>query len=140
MNGAPLTADHGFPLRIYIPNHYGMKQPKWITDLVATDTAGPGYWVDRGWVKQAIPKTTSVIDTTAVNQVQLQATGLTALGGIAWAGLRGIRKVEVQVDNGPWLEAQLRTPAISPLTWVQWRYDWKAAQGTHNIAVRATEW
>jgi DMSO/TMAO reductase YedYZ molybdopterin-dependent catalytic subunit len=139
MNGEPLTVEHGFPLRIYIPNHYGMKQPKWITDMQVTDTSGPGYWVDRGWVPQAIVKTVSVIDTTQVDKTQLQQNGSTALGGIAWAGERGISKVEVQVDNGDWVEAALRTPTFSPLTWVQWRYDWKAVPGRHTIAVRATD-
>ena len=36
-DGAPLLAEHGFPLRIYIPNLYGMKQPKWIEFIEATD-------------------------------------------------------------------------------------------------------
>jgi hypothetical protein len=61
------------------------------------------------------------------------------LGGIAWSGARGISKVEVQIDDQPWAEVQLRNPAVSPLTWVQWRYDWKATPGQHNVQVRATD-
>jgi hypothetical protein len=59
------------------------------------------------------------------------------VGGIAYAGARGISKVEVQVDDGPWQAAELRDPALSPLTWVQWRYPWKSASGRHTFRVRA---
>jgi hypothetical protein len=131
MNGAPLTAEHGFPLRLYIPNHHGMKLPKWIRRIEAVTTPRPGYWVERGWSRTAIPHTTSVIDTTRTTGTRL------AVGGIAYAGARGISRVEVQLDDGPWQPAQLRTPALSPLTWVQWRLDTEAAPGTHTIRVRA---
>ncbi len=139
MNGQALTADHGFPLRIYIPNHYGMKQPKWITQLQLTDNVGPGYWVERGWSQTAVPQTCSAIDTATVDKTALAASGVMPLGGVAWAGTRGISKVEVQVDSNPWVEAVLRDPALSPLTWVQWRYDWKTTPGNHQIRVRATD-
>ncbi len=136
MNGVALPVDHGFPLRIYIPNHYGMKQPKWITSMEAAGSLGPGYWVDRMWSATAIAQTTSVIDNIAVNEKDPQ-TGLIPIGGIAWAGARGISKVEVQVDNGSWDAAELRNPPLSPLTWVQWRYLWKAVSGYHTFSVRA---
>lgn len=136
MNGEPLPARHGFPLRIYIPNHFGMKQPKWLTSLEIIDHQATGYWVERGWSNEAIPPTTSVIDTIDSDGYDAQ-TGLVPVGGIAYAGARGISKVEVQVDSGPWLPAELRTPALSPLTWVQWRYLWKAQIGQHTLKVRA---
>ena len=49
MNGAPLPPEHGYPLRIFIPGKYGMKQPKWITELEFADHEIPGYWEVRGW-------------------------------------------------------------------------------------------
>ena len=64
-------------------------------------------------------------------------TGIVPVGGIAYAGARGISKVEVQVDDGPWAAAELRTPPLSPLTWVQWRYQWKSQIGSHTFRVRA---
>ena len=139
MNGKALTPDHGYPLRIYIPDHYGMKQPKWLTQLEVTDAPRLGYWVQRGWSKQAIPQTTSTIDTKSVDKGTLVQTGEFPLGGIAWAGTRGIQKVEVQIDNGPWEEAELRNPAVSPLMWVQWRYNWKPTYSRHQVRVRATD-
>jgi DMSO/TMAO reductase YedYZ molybdopterin-dependent catalytic subunit len=136
MNGEPLPYAHGYPLRIFIPGHYGMKQPKWITRLEVVDRLGPGYWVDRSWDKVAAPKTTAVIDTTSKGRADAR-TGLLAVGGIAYSGARGISRIEVQVDDGPWLEAELRVPPVSPLTWVQWRLDWKASRGRHTFRVRA---
>ncbi|MCB9127707.1 MAG: molybdopterin-dependent oxidoreductase [Ardenticatenales bacterium] len=136
MNGAPLPVEHGAPLRIYIPNRYGMKQPKWITRIEALPEWEPGYWVTRGWSREARPQIVSVIDTVNVGDM---VDGVVPVGGIAWAGDRGIQKVEVQVGNGPWEAATLRKPPLSPLTWVQWRYDWKTESGRYAIRVRATD-
>jgi DMSO/TMAO reductase YedYZ molybdopterin-dependent catalytic subunit len=136
MNGETLPVEHGFPLRIYIPNRYGMKQPKWITRITAMDSEKPGYWVQRGWSKEARPHIVSIIDTVAKDE---PVDGKAPVGGIAWAGDRGIQKVEVQIDDGEWHEAVLRTPPLSGLTWIQWRYDWPADPGSHTVRVRATD-
>jgi DMSO/TMAO reductase YedYZ molybdopterin-dependent catalytic subunit len=138
-DGQPLTAEHGYPLRIYIPNRYGMKQPKWITAMAVTEEYEEGYWVERDWDETAAMKATSVIDSVAVDDViEAGDERLIPIGGIAHAGDRGISKVEVQVDGGEWQEAQLRTP-LSGLTWVLWRYDWPFATGFHTFAVRCTD-
>jgi DMSO/TMAO reductase YedYZ molybdopterin-dependent catalytic subunit len=137
MNGETLPVDHGFPLRIYIPDRYGMKQPKWITRITATNEETDGYWVVRGWSREARPQIVSVIDTIA--EKEPGPDGRIPVGGIAWAGDRGIQSVELQIDDGPWVEATLRTPPLSQLTWVQWRYDWEATPGGHNLRVRATD-
>jgi DMSO/TMAO reductase YedYZ molybdopterin-dependent catalytic subunit len=136
-DGVPLKREHGFPLRIYIPDIHGMKQPKWIESIEATDHWEPGYWVERGWNKVAQMHATSVIDTVAVDMTIIGADQrkLVPIGGIAHAGARGISKVEVQVDDGPWQQAALRTP-MSPLTWVIWRYDWPYQSGKHTFTVR----
>ncbi|MCB9161061.1 MAG: molybdopterin-dependent oxidoreductase [Caldilineaceae bacterium] len=134
MDGAPLPQEHGFPLRIYIPNRYGMKQPKWIVHMQAVADTPDGYWVRRGWSRTAVMRTTSVIDTATAAP---DAASATTFGGIAHAGARGISKVELQVDDGPWQEAELRVPPRSDLTWVQWRYTDTFPAGTHTARVRA---
>jgi len=136
-DGVPLTTKHGFPLRIYIPDLYGMKQPKWLVSIEATDQWEPGYWVKRGWDRIARMKATSVIDTVSVDMMLAQADSNTRIpiGGIAHAGARGISKVEVRVDDGPWREARLRAP-LSETTWVVWRYDWPFQPGNHTFTVR----
>ncbi len=135
MNGEPLPQEHGYPLRIYIPNRYGMKQPKWITHMQVIAGKGKGYWVDRGWSEEAIVRTTSVIDKISVSKNE---QGVMLAGGIAYAGARTIRKVEIQIDDGSWDAATLREPSLSALTWVQWRYSLQTQQiGEHIARVRA---
>ena len=136
-NGQPLPAEHGFPLRVYVPDLYGMKQPKWIEQIVLVPDFIPGYWVKRGWDSRAQRRTTSVIDTVATGDVLRRGGKMfVPVGGIADAGARGISRVEVQVDGGPWEQAELRQP-LSQLTWVIWRYDWPWREGEHVFGVRA---
>ncbi len=139
-DGVPLPREHGFPLRIYIPDHYGMKQPKWITSMELLDHWEAGYWVARGWDREARMRATSVIDTVATNMVISEAgPGMRVpIGGIAHAGARGISRVQVKVDNGPWEDTHLRTP-LSATTWVLWRYDWPFQAGKHTFVVRCFE-
>jgi DMSO/TMAO reductase YedYZ molybdopterin-dependent catalytic subunit len=135
----PLTVPHGFPLRIYIPNHYGMKQPKWIENIEVIGEWEEGYWVRRGWDRDALMRATSVIDTIAVDDLVEDGNNVyVPVGGIAHAGDRGIARVEVRVDDGEWQEAQLKTP-LSETTWVIWRYDWPFEEGEHRFTVRCFE-
>jgi DMSO/TMAO reductase YedYZ molybdopterin-dependent catalytic subunit len=135
-DGKPLPAAHGFPLRIYIPDRYGMKQPKWIVKAELIEKDEPGYWVVRGWDKMAQMKATSVIDTVAVDSsIERDGQRLVPIGGIAHAGARGISRVEIQIDDGDWVPAVLRPP-LSGLTWVIWRYDWPFQAGQHLFRVR----
>jgi len=139
-DGVPLSREHGFPLRIYIPDVHGMKQPKWIESIEAIDHWEPGYWLKRGWNNVAQMHATSVIDTVGVDMTVIGADHrkLVPIGGIAHAGARGISKVEVQVDGGPWERADLRTP-LSQLSWVIWRCDWPYQPGRHTFTVRCYE-
>ncbi|MEX2161443.1 MAG: molybdopterin-dependent oxidoreductase [Anaerolineales bacterium] len=136
MNGESLPEEHGFPLRVYIPNRYGMKQPKWIQDIELVAERIPGYWVDRGWDREAFVNTVSVVDTVVVDPDQGD-NGMALAGGIAWASERGISKVEVQVDDGDWQAAELISPPLSSLTWMLWRFAWPYVPGGHTISVRA---
>lgn len=134
-NDEPLTTRNGFPIRIHLPDRYGMKQPKWITQIEVINHDEDGYWVRRGWDKDAFVRATSVIDTVATENIYTEGDQqFVPIGGIAWSGARGISKVEVSVDNGAWVEAELREP-LSDKTWVIWRYDWAFTEGMHQFAV-----
>ena len=136
-NGQPLPTSHGFPLRVYIPDVYGMKQPKWITGITLVPDLIPGYWVRAGWDQKAEVRTTSVIDTIFKSMPNMQGGRVyIPVGGIAYAGAKGVSKVEIQADNGPWEAAELRAP-LSGLTWVIWRYEWPFVEGIHTLRVRA---
>lgn len=135
-DGQPIPKDHGFPLRIWIPDLYGMKQPKWITRIEFTDTYEEGYWVQRNWDEEAQVKMTSVIDTVALDETEeRRGQTIVPVGGIAFSGDRQISKVEVRVDGAEWEEAQLREP-LSETTWVLWRYEWPFVEGEHTFEVR----
>ena len=133
MGNEPLTQSHGSPLRLYTPNRFGMKNPKWIIKIEAVNEDYHGYWVQRGWNEQAWVQTTSVIDTT-----QPDGTGRTEIGGIAFAGDRGVDRVELRIDDGEWAQAELDR-ALSKLTWVLWRISLEIPPGEHQIWVRAID-
>src|SRR5262249_13684507 len=109
MNEAPLTSSHGFPLRLIVPGIYGMKNVKWITAIELVDHEYHGYWQQRGWDNGAKYKLMSRIDVAK--------NGFVA--GIAFAGDRGVRSVQVKIADQPWREADLRPP-LSPISWVLW--------------------
>ncbi|MEZ5189715.1 MAG: molybdopterin-dependent oxidoreductase [Schumannella sp.] len=132
MNGQPLPEEHGFPVRMVVPGLYGyVSATKWVVELEVTrfDTAS-AYWTDRGWSARGPVKLGSRIDV-----VQGGVGAMTA-AGVAWHQHTGISGVEVQVDGGPWREAEL-AEALSIDTWVQWRYDFAPPAGEHEVAVRA---
>jgi DMSO/TMAO reductase YedYZ molybdopterin-dependent catalytic subunit len=139
-DGVALYVEHGFPLRLYVPDVYGMKQPKWITAIDLVDRFEPGYWVLRGWDRAGQMKAASAVDTVAIGAATTAADGraLITVGGIAHAGARLIEKVEVQVDDGAWNEARVRDP-LSSTTWVVWRADIPHVAGEHTVTVRCVD-
>ncbi|MFD6890324.1 molybdopterin-dependent oxidoreductase [Streptomyces sp. NPDC059957] len=138
MNGEALPFEHGFPVRMVVPGLYGyVSACKWIREIELTTFASyDPYWVKRGWARRAPIKTQSRIDTP--KPFARIPAGTVTVAGVAWAQHRGIERVEVQVDDGPWQEASLAAQATTD-TWRQWSFDWKAAPGGHRLTVRATD-
>jgi len=139
-DGLPLSAEHGFPLRLFVPDVYGMKQPKWIRAVELIGRPEKGYWGDRGWDDEARIRAMAVMDTGSRTVVKTERgrRPIVQLGGIAFAGARGISSVQIQVDRGAWQDAELRQP-MSELSWVLWRFDWPFQAGRHSLAVRCFE-
>lgn len=138
-DGQPLTNKYGFPLRIHIPDRFGMKQPKWIVGMEFIGQDEDGYWVRRGWDKEARVRATSVIDTVYIDNIaENEGTTIIPIGGMAWAGARGLSRVEIRIDGGEWTPVELRAP-ISDRTWQLWRYDWEFSEGSHTFEVRCIE-
>lgn len=136
MNGAPLPRRHGFPARLLVPGRYGMKNIKWLTSIELAATDSDGYWEQRGWSRTAVVKTTSRFDLPAIGGPHRERP--VRLGGVAYAGRRGVARVEVSID-GIWTEARLEPP-LGPFTWVLWTLDWEPARtGSHGLAVRAVD-
>ncbi len=138
MNSAPLTDKHGFPLRLLIPGRYGMKGTKWLSRLEVAAEDRPGFWEQRGWDEEAVAKTMSRVDSP--RKATELPLGVVTVGGIAFAGSRGIRRLEVSADGGKtWQDAKMR-PALSPYTWVLWEHSWEPSKtGVYGIQARATD-
>lgn len=139
MNGEPLPTSHGTPVRLVVPGLYGIKNVKWLTKITVSNEDYEGYWQQRGWTDTAIIKTSSRIDVPGDRGVV--AAGPNEIGGVAFAGDRGIQAVEVSTDGGEtWTEATItENPSPAGLSWVIWRTEWVAETGTYDIVVRATD-
>ncbi len=138
MNGEPLPPSHGFPARLIVPGLYGyVSATKWVEEIQLTSWEGvDGYWVPRGWSKEAPIKTQSRIDRP--RRGERVTENPLVLAGVAWAPTRGIAKVEVQINDGEWLECELTSP-LSDRAWVQWRAEVPATPGEYRVRVRATD-
>lgn len=138
MNGTALPLEHGFPVRMVVPGLYGyVSATKWVVELKVTKfSEDQGYWTPRGWDAKGPIKLASRIDTPLTGAAI--SAGTIAIAGVAWEQHVGVKTVEVQVDDGPWVEASL-ADSISPDTWRQWVYRWPAGKGSHRIRVRATD-
>ena len=138
MNGRSLPRAHGFPARIIAPGIYGMKNVKWLERIEVVDYDYEGYWQrSDGWDNVAEIKTASRID---VPQELTSAESAGVVAGLAWAGDRGIRRVEVSLDGGAsWVPATLRRE-LARAAWRQWRLPLPpGASGRHRLKVRATD-
>lgn len=145
MNGEPLPPEHGGPLRLLVPNHYGMTSVKWLTSITAADRPFDGFFreryrffdhprapegskVDRMWVRSLI---TSPEDG-ALSGEELE------VAGVAWSGYAPVVSVEVRVDEGAWLESAL-SPQGSEFAPVAWSAPLTLGTGDRVIAARATD-
>jgi DMSO/TMAO reductase YedYZ molybdopterin-dependent catalytic subunit len=149
MNGVPLPTEHGFPVRAIVPGLYGMMNAKWITDIELVDRVYEGFWQRRGWANNARYQTHSKIvfpGDALRSRFEELSTNAPSVGskspiaGIAFAGDRGISKVEVSTDGGnTWQSASIKDP-LSSNSWVLWALDWLPQnKGRYNIVVRATD-
>ena len=142
MNGAPLPQRHGYPLRVVIPGLYGMMSAKWVRQIELVGSEYLGYWQTRGWSNDGTVQTGVFvrIPNDGASASLSQNAGSVLIGGMAFAGDRGISKVEVSFDGGStWEEATLKPPS-SGLAWVLWAYDWRpSAVGAYTVYARATD-
>jgi DMSO/TMAO reductase YedYZ molybdopterin-dependent catalytic subunit len=137
MNGGPIPQKHGAPVRVLLTNRYGMKQPKWLTTIEVSDReyrSTQGYWEQQGWSQDAYVKINSAF------RVETTEGAALALGGWAFAGTRGISKVEFSPDGGTtWLPAAIKDP-LGENTWQFWSATWTPPKsGDYTLKVRATD-
>jgi hypothetical protein len=165
MNRAALTPAHGYPVRAIVPNIYGMMNAKWITEIELVDYVYEGFWQRKGWSNVAryntlssivipgsaairtkfrgfMPPADSTFQSSSNNSTTTSSASAktVSVGGIAFAGTRGISKVEVSIDNGAtWKDAVIKEP-LSQYSWVLWAAELNLArQQEHKLSVRATD-
>ena len=137
MNGEPLPLRHGFPARLVVSGLYGyVSATKWLSEVEFTRWDDfDAYWIPRGWAKQAPIKTQSRIDTPRQGDIR---AGINVIAGVAWAQNRGVRRVQVRVDDGEWMNANL-PDELSIDSWRQWYLEYDFTPGPHRISVRAAD-
>jgi DMSO/TMAO reductase YedYZ molybdopterin-dependent catalytic subunit len=150
MNNNPLPNDHGYPLRAIVPGFYGMMNPKWITEIELVDSTYEGFWQRKGWTNNGNDNIYSSIVTIGSQDIGNRfphlvndnlAIGKTSqIAGVAYAGDRGISKIEVSTDGGKtWKSAIVKDP-LSKYTWVLWTSGFTPkVNGNYNIIVRSTD-
>lgn len=134
MNGVPLPKQHGHPVRVLVPGHWGETNVKWLDEIELLDEEMEGYWEERGWEGTGPVKTVAKLwDDTVLDDGRIE------VAGHAYAGTRGIDRVEVSIDGGTtWNDAELSDPLPAEDAWRQWRYVFDP-DGTHEVVVRAID-
>jgi len=131
MNGKTLDRVHGFPFRLVAPKYYGFKSVKWLSEIRLATKPYYGTWPKMGYTKEPVVHTGAFIDRVRREGDRLR------VGGVAYAGIRGVRRVEVRADGGPWVEAQLETP-MARYTWTRWKAE-LAAPRAEFVQARAQD-
>jgi DMSO/TMAO reductase YedYZ molybdopterin-dependent catalytic subunit len=138
MNGAVLPREHGYPARVLIPGRYGMKNPKWLAGIRALDQPYADWYQQRGWTRTGIVKTMSRIDVPADGAAL--AGGAQRAAGIAYAGSRGIRLVELSADGGnTWRPTTLLSGPTGADVMVRWETTFQMKDAPLTLVVRATD-
>jgi DMSO/TMAO reductase YedYZ molybdopterin-dependent catalytic subunit len=139
MNGEVLPYEHGYPARLLVPGHYGMKSAKWVIGLRPMSREFLDWYGQRNWSKDATIRTMSRIDSPGPGE-RLRA-GTNTVSGVAYAGTRGVKRVEYSWDNGQsWRDAGFVEPPAGQDTWVRWRGAFEFTTGTPvTLVARATD-
>ena len=136
MNGRLLPVAHGYPARLILPGRYGMRSVKWVTSIEATGDRTEGYWEKRGWDREAIMRTGARFDSPRNGATV--GSRLTA-AGLAYAGERGVQRVEVSSDDAKTWRAVTLEPAPGPFAWRRWMVNLDLEPGVHALQVRTTD-
>ena len=133
MNGRPLSLEHGFPARILIPGLYGQKMPKWLQRIEFIAYDFKGHWESQGSPDAAILRPYIRVDVP----VGSTAPGdRVELSGVALAGLDEALAVDVRIDGGPWIPAEVERRSMHE--WARWSLIWRPDQpGWYQFEARA---
>ncbi len=131
MNGKTLNRVHGFPFRLLAPRYYGFKSVKWLAEIRLVTRPYFGTWPKMGYTKEPVVHTMSYFD-----RVRRAGDGV-VVGGVSFAGMRGVRQVQVRAGQGSWVDAELDTP-LSPYSLTRWKAR-LTAPGATMVEARAMD-
>jgi len=142
MNGKPLAANHGHPLRAIVPGWYAVAGVKWLSEIEVTDRPFEGYYqVERYVYDRNRPVTRMGVRSivTAPEEGASVKLGDLAIEGLAWSGSNPIARVDVRVGDGDWLEANL-LGQTNRYAWRRWQLITRIDRpGSILIRSRATD-
>lgn len=139
MNGQPLTADHGAPVRLVVPGAYGMASVKWLAQVTAVADEFAGFFQRDCYVidgKPLGPIEPRAVVVEPVEGARLDL-GANLIRGYAWSGREAIAGVDVSTDGGRTWRAAKLAPAISAFAWREWHYQWDALRGDASVVAIA---
>jgi DMSO/TMAO reductase YedYZ molybdopterin-dependent catalytic subunit len=147
MNGSPLPAANGFPVRLVVPGWFGVANVKWLRRVEVRDTRFLGRFMGRDYVtiREEKHDGMTVMAETTVGRMLLKSApakvtlrdGRYQIDGMAW-GPAPVAAVDVKIDNGPWRKAIL-DDGKSEFAWRSWHLDWSPAPGEHTVTSRAID-
>ena len=152
MNGEPLPALHGFPLRVVVGGWYGMASVKWVHRIAVLDREFRGYYraVDYAYWTQheGNPVHVPIEEMSCKAQIARPAKQEVVprdadyrVTGAAWTGDSDVTRVEVSVDGGAsFADATLLGDPVRH-AWRLWSFDWRtpATPGPCTLLARATD-
>jgi DMSO/TMAO reductase YedYZ molybdopterin-dependent catalytic subunit len=154
MNGQPLPPQHGSPLRLIVPEWYGMTSVKWLKSITAIADPFEGvqqavlYRYKQSEEDPGTPVTRKNPHALMIppgipdylSRTRHLRPGRTLVEGRAWSGWGAVERVEFSSDGGhTWDDAELGEP-VARYAWVRWSYEWDAREpGEYELCVRATD-
>lgn len=144
MNGEPLPPDHGFPVRLVVPDWIGIASIKWLgrVEVSATPLESPWNTQFYRFFGPDYPAEGSVLgrqNTKSAFELPWNGTfeaGSHELHGRSWSGTGGVRKVEVSTDGLTWRRAVSRGHDGG---WLRWPLPWRPTPGSYTLRARATD-
>lgn len=150
MNGETLPPDHGYPVRLVVPNWIGIASIKWVGDIEVATKPLHSPW-DTNYYRMFGPDFPPEGSAPLTRQVTKSAFELPwdatfaagrthVLRGRSWSGNGAIRSVEVSTDGGESWRRAIPVGAAKPTAWLRWTLPWRPTRtGTHTLLARATD-
>ena len=149
MNGEPLPAEHGYPLRLIVPGWYGVASVKWLTEIMVTPLPFTGYFQTDCYLYEWPRDGTEIKEPVTQQRVRSLITdpgpdrqiarGELIVRGLAWSGVAPIAQVEVSIGGGTWAKARLLDEE-QPYSWRRWELITPVTRpGRTVIRARATD-